>query len=261
MVDHPFEIKIHNLVYTCFINTKINLDHVARKFMEMGIGFDYNPKKFAAVFLRSIDSILIPTPKEYEHSESVKEFYYYVNKRTQKSKGIGNIAVLLFSGKKSDEGGKMVCTGVKIAAQARFILERIEDILKQIGYNARIIKYEIQNLVATHSVNGEIDIKTLADVNSTFCTYDSERFPGAIMRHPELHKITILVFKSGNLVITGAKHEDKVKTALLKVHPILTKFIVGGGKLPASDSAVYSGIEKEAINDLLEEYIVEEYTD
>ena len=151
----------------------------------------------------------------------------------------------------------MVCTGVKIPAQARFILEKIEEILRIIGYNASILKYEIQNLVATHRVNGEIDIKNLASVHSTFCTYARDRFPGAIMRHPELNKITILVFRSGNLVITGAKHEDRVIDALVKVYPILSAFVIGADLI----STPAPGIEKKAINRLIEDYIVEEYTD
>lgn len=256
----PYQIKIHNLVYTCFINTKINLDFVALKFKELGIGFDYDPKKFAAVFVRSITSLQIPIPKQYEQSETLKEFFYYVNRRSQRTKDIGNVAVLLFSGKKSDEGGKMVCTGVKLQAQARFILEKVEEALQRIGYNASIVKYELQNLVATHRVNGEIDIGSLADSHSTFCTYNSQRFPGAIMRHPDLNKITILIFKSGNLVITGAKEEDKVLSALVKVYPILTSFIKGANiPPPIPNDQTYAGIDKTQIDNFLEEFIVEEY--
>ena len=247
-----FDIKIHNLVYTCFINTKINLDYVALKFMELGIAFDYNPKKFAAEFLRSIDSALIPVPVEYKSSYFLNEYFYYTSKTTQKS--IGNIAVLLFS------GGKMVCTGSKYPAQARFILQKIEEILKSIGYDASIVKYDIQNLVATHSVQGTIDIEELANVYSTFCTYDKQRFPGAIMRHPELNRITILVFKSGNLVITGAKEEKKVIDALIQVYPILTKFVTSteGVNVSLSFGREFTNIEKEAIENFVEDFIVDQ---
>ena len=259
-MSHQFEIKIHNLVYTCFISAKINLDDIARRFKARGIAFDYNPKKFAAVFLRSIDSLVIPMPPEYRDSETMKELFYYRTPRTQSNKSIGNRAVLLFSGKKCDEGGRMVCTGVKVAAQARFILEKIEAILKDIGYSASIEKYEIQNLVATHNVGGEIDIKNLETSVSTFCTYDSERFPGAIMRHPELKPVTILIFKSGNLVITGAKHDSKVREALAKVYPILMRFTKGRGPMQRSQSVAYSEIEQDKINTFIEDFIVEEYT-
>ena len=250
-----YDIKVHNLVYTCFFNRKVNLDHVALKLKELGIGFDYNPKKFAAIFLRSINALHVSVPQEFAHSPTIREYFFYTNPRSRSVKEIGNEAVLLFSGKKSDEGGKMVCTGVKLEAQARFILDHIEKILNTIGYDTSITKYEIQNLVATHHVKHKIDIKALTDANSTFCTYDREGFPGAIMRHPELDNITILVFKSGNLVITGAKLKEKAMEAVIKVYPILTQFSAGKLIIPPTD---FSNTEKQQIGDMIEQFIIDE---
>ncbi|KKK79451.1 hypothetical protein LCGC14_2833370, partial [marine sediment metagenome] len=47
-------IRIENLVYTCKLGTELNLQYVAQQLKSKGI--EYNPKKFAAVIMRSKSS-------------------------------------------------------------------------------------------------------------------------------------------------------------------------------------------------------------
>ena len=50
--------------------------------------------------------------------------------------------------------------------------------------------------------------------------YEPEQFPGAVYRMDE-PKVVILIFSSGNLVITGAKSEEQVRIAADKIRAIL----------------------------------------
>ena len=52
--------------------------------------------------------------------------------------------------------------------------------------------------------------------------YEPEQFPGLIYRMQD-PKVVILLFASGKLVCTGAKHEEDVYIAVEKLHERLEK--------------------------------------
>ena len=70
----------------------------------------------------------------------------------------------------------------------------------------------IENVVATAGINQEINIRKIIKKFSDV-KYNPEKFPGAILkiRSP---KATILLFRTGNIVCTGTKSEEKAKEAL-----------------------------------------------
>ena len=70
----------------------------------------------------------------------------------------------------------------------------------------------IENVVATAGINQEIDIRKIIKGFSEV-KYNPEKFPGAIIKM-ESPKATILLFRTGNIVCTGTKSEEKVKEAL-----------------------------------------------
>ena len=53
--------------------------------------------------------------------------------------------------------------------------------------------------------------------------YEPEQFPGLIYRMGD-PKVVMLLFASGKLVCTGAKHEDMVREAVEKLHGILEDY-------------------------------------
>jgi transcription initiation factor TFIID TATA-box-binding protein len=77
-------------------------------------------------------------------------------------------------------------------------------------------KIVIQNIVASANLHGKIDLETAADIMDNVM-YEPEQFPGLIYRMP-IPKVVMLLFASGKLVCTGAKHEDMVKEAVGKLH-------------------------------------------
>ena len=73
-------------------------------------------------------------------------------------------------------------------------------------------KVIIENVVATAGINQEINIKKIIKKFSNV-KYNPEKFPGAILKIKS-PKATILLFRTGNIVCTGTKSEEKAKEAL-----------------------------------------------
>jgi len=119
--------------------------------------------------------------------------------------------------------GKMVCTGAKSEKMAK---RAVNKVVRELKNNGIIIlgkpKIVIQNIVASANLHGKIDLETAADIMENVM-YEPEQFPGLIYRMGE-PKVVMLLFASGKLVCTGAKHEDMVKEAVEKLHVILKDF-------------------------------------
>jgi transcription initiation factor TFIID TATA-box-binding protein len=120
-------------------------------------------------------------------------------------------ATLIFS------TGKMVCTGARSGKQSRTAILKVVKELKKVGI---IIlskpDFKVVNIVASASLGGKVDLeKTVVTLRKTM--YEPEQFPGLIYRMDE-PKVVILIFASGNLVVTGAKVEQDVYDAVHKLH-------------------------------------------
>jgi len=113
--------------------------------------------------------------------------------------------------------GKMVCTGAKSEKEARRAVMKVVKELKERGI--LIIgkpKLKIQNIVASGGLGGTIDLeKATYSLGKTM--YEPEQFPGLIYRMAE-PKVVILLFSTGKLVCTGAKHEEDVYQAVNILH-------------------------------------------
>lgn len=118
--------------------------------------------------------------------------------------------------------GKMVCTGSKSERQARKAVARVVDELKRSGIViAGKPDIQIQNIVATTSLGGSIDLeKATYALERTM--YDPEQFPGLIYRMND-PKVVFLLFTSGKLVCTGAKKEKDVARAVTQLQETLEK--------------------------------------
>ncbi len=120
-------------------------------------------------------------------------------------------ATLIFS------SGKMVCTGAKSEKEVHTAIKKILKNLKE--RNIVILgepEIQIQNIVASANLNAEVNLEKAAYLLENVM-YEPEQFPGLIYRMSE-PKVVLLIFSSGKMVCTGAKHEDEVKTAVEKVY-------------------------------------------
>ena len=68
---------------------------------------------------------------------------------------------------------------------------------------------EIQNVVASTEIGQELDLQVLArDLDGA--AYDPDHYPGLVYRPAERLRATALIFRSGNIVCTGATSVESV---------------------------------------------------
>ncbi|MEZ0290719.1 MAG: TATA-box-binding protein [Sulfolobales archaeon] len=85
------------------------------------------------------------------------------------------------------------------------------------------IEVRVENIVATVILNQTLDL-SLLEQNIPDIEYNPDQFPGLILRLSN-PKITALIFKSGKMVVTGAK---KTQDLIKAVKKILKSFVKGG---------------------------------
>jgi len=106
--------------------------------------------------------------------------------------------------------GKMVCTGASTERKSRLASRKYVHILQRVGIPVSFDNFKIQNIVAAASVGFTIRLQDIADAFGPYTSYEPELFPGLIFRSIE-PKLVFLIFRSGKIVITGAKHNDEIK--------------------------------------------------
>ncbi|MEM1650070.1 MAG: TATA-box-binding protein, partial [Sulfolobales archaeon] len=74
------------------------------------------------------------------------------------------------------------------------------------------VEVRIENIVATVILNQTLDL-TLLEQNIPDIEYNPDQFPGLILRLSN-PKITALIFKSGKMVVTGAKRTQDLIRAV-----------------------------------------------
>lgn len=126
-------------------------------------------------------------------------------------------ATLIFS------SGKMVCTGAKSEKEVHKAVNLILKDLQDVGIidvNSEPI-IQIQNIVASASLGADLNLE-LAAYTLPNVMYEPEQFPGLIyrMKNP---KVVLLLFTTGKLVVTGAKREEEIYTAVENVLNTLTE--------------------------------------
>jgi transcription initiation factor TFIID TATA-box-binding protein len=118
------------------------------------------------------------------------------------------------------ETGKMVCTGAKSEKEAVQAVNKVTRELKSRGIViASKPAINIQNIVASAELNGEIDLENVV-YKLKRVMYEPEQFPGAVFRMDQ-PKVVFLIFSAGKLVCVGAKREQDVYEAVGKLQGIL----------------------------------------
>ena len=85
-------------------------------------------------------------------------------------------------------------------------------------YNVKIV-----NMVASANFNVQLDLFALAkEVDSI--EYEPEQFPGAILKLTN-PRASLLLFKNGKVICTGARNEKNVKKALERTTELISKYI------------------------------------
>lgn len=120
--------------------------------------------------------------------------------------------------------GKICITGVKSTHNATLACKKFAYIIERVGFKPKeFMDFKVQNIVGTADVGFPIRLEGLVYAHSAFASYEPELFPGLIYRlvNP---RVVFLIFVSGKVVITGAKKETDLSSALTKLYPVLLEF-------------------------------------
>jgi transcription initiation factor TFIID TATA-box-binding protein len=169
------EYKIVNLVASSSLGGNLDLYNLATAIPEI----EYEPEQFPGAILK------INEPK---------------------------VSLLLF------KNGKIIVSGASNEKNIKTAIKKAMKIISEVQSDLKVkrrISYDIVNLVATSSLNRQIDLFNMA-ITLDNIEYEPEQFPGAIVRlyNP---KLTILLFKNGKLICAGAKSEEDISKSLNKL--------------------------------------------
>ncbi len=85
------------------------------------------------------------------------------------------------------------------------------------------VTFKVENIVASANLNVELDLFNIAmEVDNV--EYEPEQFPGAIMRLKDMGT-TLLLFKNGTVICSGAKSEKQIEDSLKRAADILQDYI------------------------------------
>jgi len=112
--------------------------------------------------------------------------------------------------------GNLVVTGSRSEDDALLASRQYCIILQRsLGYSVRMRNFRIQNIVASSELPWAMDLVRIAAHYQTYCSYEPEVFPGLIFR---LNNLVLLIFRSGKIVLTGAKNRQCVIDAFDSIY-------------------------------------------
>jgi len=170
-------VKIENVVATSELKHGIDLNAVLKAFPEA----EYRPKQFPGLI--------------------------FILKRPR-------VTYLIF------RTGKMVCTGARSEREAERALRKLVRALKEGGIIIEgKTEIKVVNIVASANLGGSVDLSELYESERDMrggIIYEPEQFPGLIYRMGDPRAV-FLIFSSGKVVCTGARKEEDVHQAVIKL--------------------------------------------
>ena len=100
--------------------------------------------------------------------------------------------------------GNMVCTGSKDIHESLYACRKYVRLLQRYEIRVCFHNFKVQNIVASATLGFPVRLMDLAKDHGAFVSYEPDLFPGLVLRISE-PKVVFLVFRSGKVVITGAR--------------------------------------------------------
>jgi len=121
--------------------------------------------------------------------------------------------------------GNMVCTGAKTEIESRLASRKYVRLLQKHGIPVSFRDFKIQNIVASAEMPHTLKLLELSRTYGPYVSYEPDLFPGLVFR-TTAPKLVFLLFRSGKIVITGAKNKEEIaKTFTSLFYGIICKFI------------------------------------
>ncbi|GLE01544.1 hypothetical protein PINS_up010374 [Pythium insidiosum] len=121
------------------------------------------------------------------------------------------------------KSGKFVVVGAKTPTDAHTTVDKFVSVLQKIDFPHDLASFTIANVICSIDLRFRLRLEGLAHDHRRFCTYEPELFPGLIYRYLRSN-VTLLVFVSGKVVITGSKSIEQAEDVLVKMYPVLLQY-------------------------------------
>ena len=174
-------------IQNCVATFSLGVKNINLKALALRLKYcDYNPRRFAAMTMR------LKSPKT---------------------------TALAFG------SGNMVCTGSKNISQSLLACRKYSRILQESGVKVCFHNFKIQNIVASVGIGQPLMLYELCRDHGAHVSYEPELFPGLVLRISN-PKLVLLMFRSGKIVITGAKTMKEINSTYTKLyHHIIRHYI------------------------------------
>lgn len=96
-------------------------------------------------------------------------------------------------------------------------------LLCSLGERVSFCNYKVQNIVSSIDLGAPIDLARFQNERTRSTSWESRKFPGLVYRHES--GLVSLCFRSGKLVLTGAKSKRSMMENWPKVHAVVSQYI------------------------------------
>ncbi|GFE55600.1 TATA-box binding protein [Babesia ovis] len=123
--------------------------------------------------------------------------------------------------------GRLIVTGSKTVDAALLGAKRMAKMIRrELGVDIEFKEFKIENIIATFNCNVPIRLERLYEEHKLFCNYEPEIFAGLVYRiaMQDKSEAVLLVFVSGNVIVTGCRSPDDIRMIYNQMAPILCEF-------------------------------------
>ena len=99
-------------------------------------------------------------------------------------------------------------------------LKKAAKVIKNMGFQVKFSGFKVNNILASADVGFKISLDKLSHTHNGLCQYEPEIFPGLIYRMYS-PKVTLEIFASGKIILTGAKTVEVIHEAYNLMFPHL----------------------------------------
>ena len=198
------EVKIENIVSSITLDQPLDIEELSEKLVMDLSDFlklmDITKEELAGVWAKEYDSA-DELPEKLQVIKNPGTFPGVICKIPKPK-----TAMLIF------RTGKIICSGARSQEAIEGATKKLIEILKLGGVFIKekpII--EVQNIVASAQMDFKVNLE-MAAIDCEGTEYEPEQFPGLILRLKE-PKSVMLIFRSGKMIITGAKTTDEARLA------------------------------------------------
>lgn len=120
--------------------------------------------------------------------------------------------------------GKFVITGCRSEQESLLCSRRYIYMLNRLGEKLSFRGFVTQNIVSSVNINYPLQLHLMQRDNTCEMAWEQRKFPGLVWRDQQ-SKLVLLCFRSGRIVITGAKSRKQIDLQWPRLFKIIWDYI------------------------------------